>query len=310
LLASAFFSSGEKKELPVAPHEPGDVKNATVNMGEDYRWQIYYDLETGQAVGQNLKTAWDLGFETGADGFHVILNSSKMMFAYNTGKEDMSGVTISDTAGKKSWDTPDGHPDSTAIGDWRLTKSVYIIDRGISSGAKQGWWKIQITDVNAEEYAVLFSKMDGSEETALTITKDSLYNHSFLSFSEKKQVMIEPPKTDWDFTLTQYTHVFHEPVMPYLVTGCLLNRFSTSAVLDTTTDFTAITADRISQLVFSTAANSIGYDWKYFNGDTYITLPEMNFIIHNRHGKYYKLHFVDFMEAGVKGHPRWEYQSL
>ncbi len=311
LLKIVLFSSCEKVELPVQPHDPGDVITASVNMQEDYTLQIFYDLKTNRIVSQNLKTAWDLAFENSQDGYHVLLNSSKMMYAYNTGKKDFDAVTTKDTTGNKKWDTPDGDLDNTAIGDWRQNRNVYIIDRGINStGTRLGLWKIQFIDVNAGRYEVWIAPVSSGETSAVTITKDTTYNLSFLSFEDKKQLMIEPPKNTWDIVFTQYMHIFTEPLMPYLVTGCLLNRNATTAAVDTVREFQSIDISCIKTYSFTNNINTIGYSWKAFTGNTYVTYPAMNYIIQNHEGIYYKLHFIDFMAAGVKGNPKWEYQQL
>jgi len=154
------------------------------------------------------------------------------------------------------------------------------------------------------------ASMDGGNESLLTIAKDSLYNLSFLSMDERKQVTIEPPKDLWDIEFTQYTHIFTDPFMPYLVTGCLLNRYNTSAIMDSTSDFAAINLSYITEYTLSPDLNIIGYDWKEYDGVTYVTNMKMNYIIRNREGIYYKLHFINFLALGVKGNPTWEYQNL
>lgn len=313
LLFTLLLGSCAKDELPVPPHDPGNVTEAAVSMSADYRWQLYYDLRTNTVVGQNLKTAWDLGFEATTDGFHVVLNSAKAMYAANTGSTDFT--TVTDTIGfalLKKWDEPSGNLDSTAVGDWRGNMPVYIVDRGYSeTGTHQGFRKIQFLAVDADSYTIRFAALNGNGDTTLEIAKDSTYNMQFLSFASGNTVLIEPPKADWDLTFTQYTHVFYNPLTTYLVTGCLMNRYQTTAARDTTTAFAAIRFSSIGSYVFSPAMNTIGYDWKTFNGSTYVTDPQKIYIIRDREGLYYKLHFIDFYDnQGIKGNPRWEFQQL
>lgn len=306
-----MLTSCDKKELPVPAHEAGDIQTGKVNMEQDYRWQIFYDLQTNSIVSKNLKTSWDLAFENTANGFSIFLNSSKSMYAYNTGKADINNITAMDTISRKAWDSPTGHADSTAIGNWQKANFVYIIDRGNSlTGTKLGLWKIRFLSVDNKKYTVQFGAVDDTELTTVYINKDTTYNLSFLSFEDKAQVAVEPPKDKWDIVFTQYTHVFTDPVQPYLVTGCLINRYNTSSVSDTSISFDAISISDVNEYKFSTLVNSIGYAWKAFTGTTYVTYSGMNYIIHNRDGFYYKLHFIDFLDMGVKGSPKWEYQKL
>lgn len=309
-----FFYSCEQEELPVPAHDAGNVVTTTVNMEQNYKWQIYYDLGTNTVVGQNPKSSWDLGFESSASGSHVILNMSKAMFAWNTG--DTNFLAVNDTIGfaaNKSWDEASGNPDSTAIGAWQNSRHVYIVDRGYNeNGQAQGFRKIRIEDVNASGFTIRFANLNGSGDTSFYIPKDTLYNFTFLSFANGGQLItVEPPKADWDLVFTQYVHVFHNPVQPYLVTGCLMNRYQTTAARDTLNDFSVIDFAQASASTLSPAINTIGYDWKVFSGNTYLTDPSMNFIIRDQTGAYYKLHFIDFYDSnGIKGNPKWEMQPL
>ncbi len=310
---ACWCSACDRRELPVPAHVAGDVQTHAVDLGADYRWQAFFDLGTGQMVASNLKTDWDLGFETTADGYHIVLNTSKAMYAFPTAATDMADVN--DTLGLgmgKRWDAPSGNLDSTAIGDWRGGQQVYVIDRGYNAmGQHQGYRKLQVLAMNAEAYELRFSELNGSGEKLFTVAKDSSYNLSFLSFEAGgKMVTIEPPKQNWDLCFSQYLEVLPEP---YLVTGVLLNRYHTSAVMDSSLSFATIDYSFATGLQRSSAMNAVGYAWKYyhFNSATYHVLPQMNYLIADAQGILYKLHFIDFYnDQGGKGSPRWENQQL
>lgn len=313
-IITCVIISCEKEEWPVAPHTPGSSYVSTVSMSADYRYQVYFDLETNSMVGQSLKSSWDLGFECTADGMNVILNAAKSMFAMNT--HDTSFAAITDTTGfaaARRWDEPTGTLDSTAIGDWTNELAVYIIDRGYNeAGQHQGFRKLKIESVTAQHFVVRFANLNGTGTVSMTIPKDSTFNFAFLSFANGGQlVTVEPPKRNWDIVFTQYTHIFHDPFQPYLVTGCLLNRYNTRASRDTTHTYHDISFSTLPAFTLSHAINVIGYDWKFFDGTSYVTNPDINYIIEDQHGHVYKLHFLDFYDQnGVKGNPQWEYQRL
>lgn len=307
------FFSCKKDELPVPKHNSGNVITASVNMESNYKWQIYYDLEKNSIVGQIAKTKWDLGFESTPEGYRVILNSSKAVFTSNTQKNDFDN--IKDTIGfaaNKSWDAPSGNLDNTAIGDWRIGKYIYIIDRGYNeTGIHQGFRKIQFQSVDETSYKVRFSELNGNGDTVLEIKKDHQYNFQHLSFDTKNVVLIEPKKDKWDLCFTQYTHVFYNPITTYLVTGCLLNRYNTSAIGDSLVKFSEINYEMAANYTLSKNINTIGYSWKKFESGFFTTFPNINYIIQNRNGFYYKLHFIDFYNTiGNKGNPKWEFQKL
>jgi len=315
VLVISGLSSCINKETPIPAPPPGHDTVASVTMGETYKLQIYYNLYKNTIVSQNAFTVWDLGFETSADGWHVILNGAKFMKAYRTTKTSFESVVLSDTSGAYSnYDAASGNLDSTAIGDWRSTTPVYVLQRGIDeTGKPLGICKFQILSGDATKFTVRFAAIDGSNDKTMDVTKNDLYNFSFLSFNNGgQQLLVEPPKTDWDIVFTKYTHIYYDlDNLPYSVTGCLLNRYQTSAGVDSLhTDFDAITAADAAQIPLSTAINVIGFDWKTYSG-TYVVNSKKFFIIRNQQGVYFKLHFTDFYDkSGIKGTPTWEFQRL
>lgn len=302
-----------KEEIAIPNHNPGKVITATVDMTKDYRWQIYFDLKTNSVVGKNRKKAWDLGFETSATGFHVVINSSKFMTVYNTGETDFA--TVSTIAGEQLNDAVSGNFDSTAIGDWRNTKPVYIIDRGFDvSGVDCGKVKFQLLAYDDNSYTIQFANLDNTAHQNKTIKKDSLYNFTFLSFDQGgKIVNIEPPKATWDLCFTQYTDLIpngNDKIL-YLVTGCLLNRYKTQATTTTQDKFENINALSINNTSLSSAINTIGYAWKERINEVYVIDVKKNYIIQNHEGILYKLRFIDFYNnQGIKGNPKFEFQEL
>lgn len=311
-IAIFLLTSCQKDELPVPKHDSGNVITASVDMNADYRYQIYFDLKTNTMVGQNLKTIWDLGFETSEQGYMVILNSSKAMYAYNTGNTNFTSVidTSGYSAGKK-FDVPTGNLDSTAIGNWQGNSDVYIIDRGFSyTGAHQGFRKIQFQSVSTTKYIVRFSQLNGTGDTTLQVNKDEDYNFSFLSLGTSSVVTVEPPKDQWDIVFTQYLEVLPTP---YLVTGVMLNRNNVAAAMDSSTTFSNIDFSFGQSRTLSTNQNIIGYSWKEYSFVTsnYTVFPQMNYIIMDNEGYYFNLHFIDFYNtSGIKGNPKWEFQQL
>ena len=161
-------------------------------------------------------------------------------------------------------------------------------------------------------YVLRFAAINGSWDTTVTVKKDTAFNLSFLSFSSKEQLQVEPPKTTWDIVFSQYTYIFYDqvPPLPYLVTGCLLNRYITQAVLDTTSQFSQINFNILSNYTLSSDISTIGYGWKTYNG-SYTINDKYSYIVCNAEGIYYKMRFIGFYNAnGVKGNPTWEYQQL
>jgi hypothetical protein len=331
-LLSIFLLTGcFKEDEKITPHDPGNVETITIEMTSDYRYQVHFDLYSGEVVSSNLKKEWDLGFESSENGWHIILNTSSFMNAAETGLTDFNEPV--DTVGLKwKFDVSTGNLDSTAIGNWveflpsDSTKSysneVYIIDRGYDElGNLRGFRKIVFLDVDDSTYSVQYSNLDGTGGNTFTIKKDSEVNYTCFTFDEGgKQLSPEPPKYDWDLVFTQYTTLLFtdegDPY-PYLVTGVLSNPETIEVAQDTLYDFSSITLDIATNLSYTSIQDEIGYDWKDIVGDvssgsvSYVIVEGLNYIIRDREGFYYKLRFISFYNnSGEKGYPTFEYQRL
>lgn len=308
VLASLF--SCEKEELPKPLTASPTANTVQVSMGSDYANQLFFDLASGTIIAQNNREEWDLGFECGADGRHVVLNSSKFMAMSATDSYDLASVNAQ-TATSWKYDNAAGKEDSSAFYNWELNR-VYIVDRGNTvAGQSVGKVKMQITTHSETAYTIQWGTIDAEEFEAVTIEKDDAYNFIYLSFTTGNMVNIEPPKTEWDLCFTSYTHVFQDGT-PYLVTGVLTNRTVTRAIRSTL-DFASVDYVYASLLTYPTDLNVIGYDWKTYDFDlgTYVIQFDQVYILKSVEGRYYKLRFLDFYDqSGNKGTPSFELQEL
>lgn len=321
-LLIALTSCFEEDEM-VLPHDPGDLTVGVVELTETYQYQVFYDLETNSAVKQNLISEWDLGFETSDSGWHVILNTSKMMLAGNSGKTDFNSVKSSGGLAM-NYDQSNGNLDSTAIGNWyKLTEGnpvslgfVYVVDRGTDeNGEVLGEKKVTFNFQDKNTTVVSFANLDGSGEKTMVVAKDTSVNFVCLSF-EKGIVDIEPDKNSWDLQFGKYSTLLFTDIgdpYPYLVTGVLLNPYKTVATLDTINKFDEVSFDIAENQSFVNQKDIIGYEWKDYDFDNgmYQVNPEKVYILKNRVGYYYKLRFIDYYNStGEKGFPTFEFLRL
>jgi hypothetical protein len=321
-LLFALASCFEEDEM-VLPHDPGDLTVGVVELTETYQYQVFYDFETNSAVKQNLISEWDLGFETSDSGWHVILNTSKMMLAGNSGKTDFNSVKSSSGLAM-NYDQSNGNLDSTAIGNWyKLTEGnpvslgfVYVVDRGTDeNGEVLGEKKVTFNFQDKNTTVVRFANLDGSDEKTMVVAKDTSVNFVCLSF-EKGIVDIEPDKNSWDLQFGKYSTLLFTDVgdpYPYLVTGVLLNPYKTVAALDTINKFDEVSFDIAENQSFVNQKDIIGYEWKDYDFDNgmYEVNPEKVYILKNRVGYYYKLRFIDYYNStGEKGFPTFEFLRL
>ncbi len=331
LILMLFHTSCFKEEKRIPAPPKGNVETVQIPLTSQYDKQYFFDLFNNTIVSSNSNLAWDLAFETSENGYHIWLNSSRMMFAWNTNRTDFEAVRNELGAQWKS-DEANGNPQQTAIGEWGVFDNnnvasfhqVYLIDRGFegnsSTNNNTNASKLEMRKVIFEGlvngvYRIRFAKLNGTDDHTVEIAKDAAYNKVFLSFDNGgKAVKIEPPKNDWDLLFTRYTHIFPElDSLPYLVAGALLNISGVEAVKDSSLTFGDITLETINSFTFSSAQDAIGYDWKTFDLDEtrYSIKPDFIFILKDKEGNYYKMRFIDFFNnAGERGYPTFEYQML
>ena len=118
-----------------------------------YENQIWFNLQDMSVVSSNSFLDWDLGFESSGTGHHIILNTSRYMFAGNTKSGDFDGIT-SNICDTMIYDDSNGDLNNTAIGDWAdfsdpgnpvYPQDVYIIDLGSdNNGVSYGLRKITL----------------------------------------------------------------------------------------------------------------------------------------------------------------------
>ena len=307
------FISCEMEEIPVSPHNPGDIQINQIELSNDYRYQVFYDLGSNSIISDNLKTDWDLGFESSSQGYHVILNSStysSLSYIENISFND----NIDPTGLIWSWDNPNGDLDSSAFGDSRNVSGFYVFDRGFDlNGIPRGFKKILIDSITNEFYQISFSNLDNSDYNSFKLYKDPSVNFTCFSFESNQIVDIEPSYNDWDLLFSQYTHLYNDTTTPaYLVTGVCSN-LDILVAKDTSYEFNEINYSMINEFSFNDDRDAIGFDWKEynFNAGSYTINSNTNYIIMDKQQKYFKLRFIDFYNSdGDKGYPTFEIQEL
>jgi hypothetical protein len=320
-----ILSSCFKKDKFVLPHPPGSVETDTIPMTYNYKFQVYFDIDSGIIVNQNIKTESDLGFECSSAGWKIILNTADFMKAADLGIVPFGQAQ--DTA-HLTWrfDKSDGNPDSMAIGTWYRVLNgdtvsnnhVYIIDRGFDENANPlGIFQVIFDSLIGSTYYFRFAPINGGNTYSGVVEKDGTVNYMYFSLSAGGSVKrLEPSKDRYDLLFTQYTTLLYTDIgepYPYLVTGVLTNRNNVEVAVDSTHEFSSITLSQAQMSSFSQALDAIGYEWKSydFNSGAYTVNSNKTYIIRNNAGLFYKLRFVGFYSnTGEKGYPVIEHQVL
>lgn len=312
LLLVLIVAACEPEEIPIDPIPAGSTETVEIEMGSDYNNQLYYQLSSNSVIAQNDKTEWELGFENGSDGWHVILNDA-LFTGVKYIDEILFDATVQPDTFTWKYDVPSGNIDSTAFGNWKEAKGFYVLNLGVNAtGNTRGYMRIRFESVNQSTYQIRVASMDMSVDTTLVVPKNETTNFTALSISNLSVVEIEPDKDEWDLHFTQYTHIFHDPPMGYSVTGVLLNPNGVR-VAEPNIAWEDIEREDVNEYEFSTKEDFIGYDWKYFDFDSglYTVDSHRNFVIHSSDGYYYKMRFVDFYNSsGEKGYPQMEIERM
>lgn len=313
VLLTCIFIACEKEELPVPPYDRGDVLEVQIGMGANYQHQVWYDLGENKVVATNNRFGWDLAFDCSDTGSNVYLNTAVAMTAALAPTDDLDAGIIPEDLDFKT-DPPGAHPDSLALAGCLQTMRVWIVDRGYDvSGKSRGKYKVRFAGEEDGVYKFQYAKLNGTEVFSAAVTKNNTHNRIAFSFETGEVTVTEPGKETYDLCFTQYMHIFQNPYTPYLVSGVLLNPYNTSAAPDTVLSFSAIGPEHLDGYVLSREADVIGYNWKYYDleAGVYTVFPELNYIVRDHEGFYYKLHFVDFYNAaGEKGYPKMEVKRL
>jgi hypothetical protein len=323
ILLTVFLTSCFEKDERVPPYAwEGEEFLCPVST---YTNQVYVDLSTGSNfVSQS--DSWDLAFESQPGGNRIFINTGKYLGASHTGVFTLNQTSFPPGSLSFRYDKSDGDKDSTAIGDWVTgsdsliyTREVYLI--GVYDGvAYKPLYKIQFTELTDSAYLFSFATpAESSSFTDISLTRDSLCAYTYFSFSQGI-VSVEPPKTDWDLLLTQYTTTLYTDdgiPTPYFVRGVLLNSWKTVGALDTTLQFEGITLADTTGLSFTHARDVIGHDWKYVkvneqtNTADYFVRPKHSYFVIDSDGGVYKIRFTGYYSKSFEpGYPSFDYLKL
>ena len=289
-----------------------------------YDNQIWFSLKDETVISANSFLEWDIGFESNGPGHHIILNTSRFMYAGNTESADFDGIT-SNICDTMIYDDSSGDLDKTAIGEWAdftdpgnpiYPKKVYIIDLGYdNNGFPFGFKKVIFDHFENDTYWIKFSNLDGSDEHSVQISTDTERSFTLFSFNNGgSTVPVQPSDSEWDLCFTQYSTILFDDfnvATPYLVRGVYLNSTGTTAASDTINSFFDITLNDIDYYTFSSDQDAIGYLWKDYENDSYKINPYIFYIIKDQRGEYYKLKFTGYYNSsGARGYPSFQVVNL
>ncbi len=328
ILAPVFLLGSCFTEIDTEKMDPLETITAANNI---YTSQTFYKIEENQIrqISWNSRQDWDLGFETGVNGWHVIINYSTAARIVCTGITDYEAVDVNTVIGlfpvgdSLNWkfSHPNGDLDSTAVGNWIDSASVYILYRGaMYTDPPEAYFKIKFESVNANEYLITYNDVNTDVDHSVSISKDGSYNYVYYSFTDNDVVEIEPPRDNWDLLFTPFMGYYYINTgegLPYFLNGVYSNYLNGVEVIeidDANVEYDSIDASYINQYEFLTTQDVLGYDWKDIpQPPDYVYYIDENkkYIIHAVDGSYYKFRFISYYnEMGDKGFPIFQYKQI
>ena len=269
------------------------AQTVQISMGNNYANQVFYSMQNGE-IKNISNDNWDLAFTTDQYASTIRTNDGKgvELYTYHLGDtSDWQNINISIMNNLSSgmynseisW--YDGAFENNSLGHPDYGWGVYnMINHNVTGDSlyiiktiNGNWKKICIQELTTSgEYIFKFANLDGSNETTQSILKTNYTDKNFIYFSIDQNIIIdrEPISSEWDITFTKY--ISPVQAMPYPVTGVLTNSNTEVAKATGITD--PLTYFDYSNHNFNNEINSIGYDWKSYQGSFVVDANRCYFI--------------------------------
>jgi hypothetical protein len=233
-LASCSSEDNAPANTGIKPVE-GSIQQPNIG-GPNEPNQVYVDLSSGTSVAVE-RTAWDLGFYSGAE-FRVVLNGSLKMAVKKLATTNIDEVQTADPSVSVNPDvdsylgyvdnptgilTGNGGGEGTAIAEISANdgeNTVYLVNMGLGlnptppatggasvDGPSRGWKKIRILR-SGNDYKLLYADINATTHNEVIISRRPDYNFTFFSMVNKTEVAVEPVKTAWDLNFTTFTNYY------------------------------------------------------------------------------------------------------
>ncbi len=284
------------------------AQTVQISMGNNYANQVFYSMQNGE-IKNISNDNWDLAFTTDQYASTIRTNDGKGVELYTYHLGDTSdwqniNVSILNNLSSGMYNSEiswyDGAFENNSLGHPDYGWGVYnMINHNVTGDSlyiiktiNGNWKKIWIQELTtAGEYIFKFANLDGSNEITQSILKTNYTDKNFIYFSIDQNTIIdrEPISSEWDITFTKY--ISPVQAMPYPVTGVLTNNNTEVAKATGVTD--PLTYFDYSNHNFNNEINSIGYDWKSYQG-SFVVDANRCYFIKDKNENIWRLMFNSF----------------
>ena len=266
-------------------------ENISLNPG--YSHQSFYSMLNGEVI--NIENDnWDLAFGTDIYSANIRINGGKGVELYTYSLGDTSAWSSINSSTINILTNPMNNSDTSwGYGAFLMNQASGMFDYGwgvyniqthhivgdsifLIRTINGNWKKLWIESKASGEYFFTYSNLDGSNEINESIQASNYSDKRFIYYSLENSIIIdrEPALSEWDITFTKYI----TPVqgIPYSVTGALANVGIKVAQADNIQN--PLSYDNYTSHNFETEINSMGYDWKQFQGSYTIVAGRAYFV--------------------------------
>ncbi len=266
-------------------------ENISLNPG--YSHQSFYSMLNGEVI--NIENDnWDLAFGTDIYSANIRINGGKGVELYTYSLGDTSAWSSINSSTINILTNPMNNSDTSwGYGAFLMNQASGMFDYGwgvyniqthhivgdsifLIRTINGNWKKLWIESKASGEYFFTYSNLDGSNEINESIQASNYSDKRFIYYSLENSIIIdrEPALSDWDITFTKYI----TPVqgIPYSVTGALANVGIKVAQADNIQN--PLSYGNYTSHNFETEINSMGYDWKQFQGSYTIVAGRAYFV--------------------------------
>lgn len=275
----------------------------SLSLEPGYSKNVYFDFETGQSESFDV-ASWDIAF----------MRTSAFLFAERI--NDGLGIEVYEAS-----DNPDDYAtiNPANIDNWiQLYNSDTLWEGGAFDygSASYGWgeynsvthhvtgtivYVLKYADGNFKKFMIddfyngytfkyaSWNTTNSTWENPQTVVLPNSENQgklfNFYSLTQNQSVVASPDLENWDLVFQTYTTDLE---IMYPVIGALQNPNVTVAKSTNTN------VNSIDESEYKEEINTVGYDWKQFDGSGYIVDSDTYYFLKYNNGKVFRFHFISF----------------
>ena len=294
-------------------------ETVSLSMGAGYANEVYVKL-ADETQATFAAESWDVAFlRNSAQNIGIRVNDGTGIQVFEAANDpaEWNNIDVTNEASwtplyndDTNWDNGAFMQGSASYGWGEYNPATHHVEGTIIFVLKyaDGTYRKFINEDFFGGYTFKFATWDGSawvNETTTTVDNDDNPNnrYNYYSLENNEAVVAEPAVTEWDMVFRKYVTELQANTM-YNVTGVLHNPTVTVAQNEEPTG----EADP-TNVTYSEEINTIGYDWKSFDGSGYIVNSDMAYYVKYDENTVYRLVFTSF-EGASTGNIDLEYQDV